>query len=177
MASLVSDMTLAELTATLEILSSKGVTTEDVRFIRKYSGTYAWQVASALIKGRALYEQAVTTEPDAWALAVDAVEKIVDVRILTHIYEVSQIPEVWSAVMRKITNENEVYHLVRIYGGQERATARMIGIQKLGWLSRHMLTNEEWCNSNELSARRQLVDKVEQDEKARGIKPPAPPFR
>ncbi|GEM_PF-5539729 len=132
MGSLISEMTGSEIVATLEVLSQHGVTAEDLRFIRKYPKTYATEALRGLSGSRQAYMEATTTEPDAWAIAISAVERIEDVDMLKHIYEISPLPEVWMKIMKTLADEPALFYLIfHYYRNPKRAESCKAGLINL----------------------------------------------
>lgn len=132
MGSLISEMYGSDIVATLEVLSKHSVTTEDLKLLRKYPNIYAREALRSLGSARQTYLDATTTEPDAWAIAVSAVERIKDVEMLKHIYEISPLPEVWIKIMETMTDEHGLFYLIfHYYQCPQRTKSCEVGLRNL----------------------------------------------
>ena len=158
-ASLLSTMTQAEVNSTLQILSENEVSAVDLAFFRRHRYGFAKEIAKAIKDGLRFYLEAIGQDEQK---AVHAVRHFVsDTKILKDVYEQSQYSSVWIAVMEKLTNEDDIYHLIRVYSVVGREEASMVGARKL---ERHYLGNlrsdDGFQNFDALAWRRELVRRV-----------------
>ena len=163
MVSILTEMSQADVNSTLQILGEHGVTAQDLKFLRKYRGTFAGQVAAAIKSGPDLRIRA-NLMGQASFLALEAVEKIEDIEILKSIYETSLLPEVWVAVLKKVAkiSMDELYHLIRVYTGPDRRRARLAGARKLSEYYLHNLRKDDgYISRDTVRENRLIADQVE----------------
>ncbi|KKU75569.1 MAG: hypothetical protein UY20_C0002G0037 [Candidatus Yanofskybacteria bacterium GW2011_GWA1_48_10] len=167
MASLISDMSGGDMVATFEVLSRNKITTEHLWLLRKFPMEFAAQALRGIFEAHQTYLEATTTEPDAWAIAVAAVERIDDVDMLQHIYQISLLPEVWLAVIQRIKKEHVLFQLILFWTGAKRRLARLAGLRRLDEnthlaLVRHRKSDER---------QKEILEIVNEVRRERGLPP------
>ncbi len=152
--SLLSEMTASEVNSTIQILSDHGVTADELKFFRRYRKGFAGSVAQALKRGFQLCVDACGSDE---AKAVAAVGQIEDVEVLKLAYDNSPWPPVWVAVMEKLVDQDEIYHLIRVWSREGREEASLVGARKLSWFYLHQLQDNDWQRPEVVAWRRMLV--------------------
>jgi hypothetical protein len=148
-------MTASEVNSTIQILSDHGVTADELKFFRRYRKGFARGLAQAIKHGYQLCVDACGSDE---AKAVTAVHQIEDVEILKLAYDSSPWPPVWVAVMEKLVDQDEIYHLIRLWSREGREEAAIVGARKLSWRYLHQLQSDDGYQCSEaLVWRRMLV--------------------
>ena len=162
MGSLLTEMTISEAAATMQVLSEHGVESTHLEFLRRYRKGFAGQVAELIKSGQQNEAAAIYLD---LSTAIKAVGDITDQQILKNICEKSVHPEVWCAAMQKMTDESYIYDLVRIYTDPKREKANLIGCRKLNKSYLDLLWgNDGYIRVPELMRRRDLVKRVLEEE-------------
>lgn len=152
--SLLSEMPLSDVSSTIQILSEHGVTADELKFFRRYRKGFGASVAQAIKRGFQLCMDACGSDE---AKAVAAVRQIEDVEVLRLVYGNSPWSSVWVAVMEKLVDQNEIYHLIRVWSREGREEASLVGARKLSWFYLGHLQSDDGYQSPEAVVWRQML--------------------